>query len=70
MVMMVVAIALSVSEGVELELLLANHLEHAVNLGFLLLLEFVVDLAEAGLALVVRVTGRDGGATADGWRAG
>jgi hypothetical protein len=68
--MVVLVVALSVPESVELELLLANHLEHAVDLGFLLLLEFVVDLAEAGLALVVRVASSDGGTATDGWRAG
>jgi len=44
-------------DGGELILLQANHVKKPVDLGFLLVLQFLVQLAQAGLAVVAETRG-------------
>lgn len=44
-------------DGSELILLQANHVQKPVDLGFLLVLQFLVQLAQAGLAVVAETRG-------------
>lgn len=64
-----VVFVLVVSQGVELELLLPNHLEHAIHLCFLLLFQLIVNFTQTWLALVVRIARRYGRSSSDGGRA-
>ncbi len=53
-------IALRITKSVELELLFSDHLQHSVHLCLLLLLQLVVNFAQARLALVVGVARGNG----------
>lgn len=61
---------LLVAESVILRLLFPDHQQHSVDLHLLFLLQSIMNVSEAGLSLVVGVTGCYCGSSTDGRRAG
>lgn len=57
-----------VADLFQLLLLLADQLQHSVHLCFLFLLQLLVNLAQTGIALVMRIAVREGShASQGGW---